>query len=78
MRPALVSSGLFGARGRFLAGEERTFHQLRLFQEFVIKRIRASGAKRVWAYFNNDREGYAIKNARAFLRLLREGAGPRL
>jgi uncharacterized protein YecE (DUF72 family) len=26
-------------------------------------RIRASGAKTVWAYFNNDREGFAIKNA---------------
>lgn len=33
-------------------------------------RIRASGARRVWAYFNNDRDGYAIKNARALLRLL--------
>lgn len=33
-------------------------------------RIRASGAKRVWAYFNNDREGFAIKNARTLLRLL--------
>ncbi len=35
------------------------------------ERIRASGAKRVWAYFNNDREGYAIKNARELLRQLR-------
>ena len=34
-------------------------------------RIRASGAKRVWAYFNNDREGYAIKNARELIRLLK-------
>jgi uncharacterized protein YecE (DUF72 family) len=25
--------------------------------------IRVSGAKRVWAYFNNDRDCYAIKNA---------------
>jgi uncharacterized protein YecE (DUF72 family) len=33
-------------------------------------RICASGASRVWAYFNNDREGYAIKNARMLLRLL--------
>jgi uncharacterized protein YecE (DUF72 family) len=33
-------------------------------------RIRASGAKRVWAYFNNDREGYAIENATALQRLL--------
>lgn len=34
-------------------------------------RIRACGAKQVWAYFNNDRDGYAIKNAGALLRLLR-------
>lgn len=33
--------------------------------------IRNSGARRVWAYFNNDRDGYAVKNARAFLRLMR-------
>jgi uncharacterized protein YecE (DUF72 family) len=31
------------------------------------KRIHDSGAKRVWAYFNNDRGGFAIKNARRFL-----------
>ena len=37
-----------------------------------VKRIRESGAKRVWAYFNNDREGYAIKNARELLRQLRQ------
>ena len=34
-------------------------------------RIRASGAKRVWAYFNNDRECYAIKNAKELIRLLK-------
>ena len=34
--------------------------------------IRASGAVRVWAYFNNDRNGYAVKNARALLRQLRQ------
>ena len=34
------------------------------------KRIEESGAKTVWAYFNNDRDGYAIKNARALMRLL--------
>ena len=40
-------------------------------------RIRASGAKRVWAYFNNDRECYAIKNAKALTRLLKaKGARP--
>jgi uncharacterized protein YecE (DUF72 family) len=35
-------------------------------------KIRASSAKRVWAYFNNDRDAYAIKNARALLRLLKK------
>ena len=38
-----------------------------------VARIRASGAKRVWAYFNNDRDGYAIKNARELLRQLKAG-----
>ena len=38
-----------------------------------VERVRDAKPTRVWAYFNNDREGYAIKNARAFLRLLREG-----
>jgi uncharacterized protein YecE (DUF72 family) len=35
------------------------------------ERIRKSTARRVWAYFNNDREGYAIKNARSLLRRIR-------
>jgi uncharacterized protein YecE (DUF72 family) len=39
-------------------------------QEWVAK-VRASNATRIWAYFNNDRDGYAIANARMFLRLLR-------
>ena len=34
-------------------------------------RIKDSGAARVWAYFNNDREGYAIKNARELTRQLK-------
>jgi uncharacterized protein YecE (DUF72 family) len=34
-------------------------------------RIRACGAKRVWVYFNNDRECYAIKNARELIRQLK-------
>jgi hypothetical protein len=38
-----------------------------------VQRIRESGAKRVWAYFNNDRECYAIKNARELLRQLKRG-----
>ena len=36
-----------------------------------VDKIRASGAKRVWAYFNNDRDGFALKNARSLLRMLR-------
>ena len=42
-------------------------------QELAVwaERIRGSGARRVWAYFNNDREGYAIKNARTLIRLLK-------
>ena len=31
------------------------------------ERIRESGAKRVWVYFNNDRDGYALKNAKEFV-----------
>lgn len=34
-------------------------------------RIRESKAERVWAYFNNDRDGYAIKNAKELGRMLR-------
>ena len=34
-------------------------------------RIRSSGARRAWVYFNNDREGYAIRNARELIRQLR-------
>lgn len=33
-------------------------------------KIRDSGAKRAWVYFNNDHEGFAPKNALAMLRLL--------
>jgi uncharacterized protein YecE (DUF72 family) len=33
-------------------------------------KIKASGANRVWAYFNNDRDGHAIKNARTLRRQL--------
>jgi uncharacterized protein YecE (DUF72 family) len=38
------------------------------------RRIRASGATRVWAYFNNDRDCYAISNARELRRQLESGA----
>lgn len=39
-------------------------------------RIVASGAKEVWVYFNNDRQGYAIKNALGLRRLLRTKIKP--
>lgn len=35
------------------------------------QRIRASGATRVWIYFNNDNDGYAVKNAAEMRRLLK-------
>jgi uncharacterized protein YecE (DUF72 family) len=35
------------------------------------QRIVASGAEEVWVYFNNDREGHAIKNALVLRRMLR-------
>ncbi len=38
------------------------------------RRIKESGARRVWAYFNNDREAHAIKNARQLQRLLASGS----
>jgi uncharacterized protein YecE (DUF72 family) len=41
------------------------------------ERIEESGAATVWAYFNNDRDGYAIKNARALSRVLRLSSGGR-
>lgn len=37
-------------------------------------RIRKSGAERVWAYFNNDRNAYAITNAKTLWRLLQKQA----
>ena len=39
-----------------------------------VTRVRASGATRVWAYFNNDRDGRAIRNARELLRQLKSTA----
>ena len=39
-------------------------------------RIKTSGATRVWAYFNNDRQCFAIKNARAFKRQLTRAIRP--
>jgi len=41
-----------------------------------LDRIRASGAEEVWVYFNNDRDGFAIKNALRLRRMLRTSARP--
>lgn len=37
-----------------------------------VQRIHRSGAKSVWAYFNNDRDGNAIKNAKRLAALLKD------
>jgi uncharacterized protein YecE (DUF72 family) len=34
------------------------------------RKIRESGAREAWIYFNNDREGFAIKNAKQLRRML--------
>ena len=39
------------------------------------ERIRASGAKNVWVYFNNDRGGHSIKNAKTLRELLSGNKG---
>src|SRR6201999_3095035 len=36
-----------------------------------VERIKASGCKRVWAYFNNDYEAFSIKNAAELIRQLK-------
>lgn len=36
------------------------------------ERIRGCGARQSWVYFNNDRDGHAIKNAKQLLSLLRD------
>jgi uncharacterized protein YecE (DUF72 family) len=35
-----------------------------------LQRIKSCGTERVWAYFNNDREGNSLRNARLFRQLL--------
>lgn len=41
-----------------------------------LSRIRASGASEAWIYFNNDHEGFAIKNALMLRRYAQEKAAP--
>ncbi len=42
--------------------------ELQLWKERAVE----CGAKRIWAYFNNDREGFAIQNALVFRAMLEE------
>ena len=35
------------------------------------EKIRTSGAKRAWIYFDNDRDAHAIKNAKTLMRMLK-------
>lgn len=46
-------------------GVERWYRHDYSYEELTVwaDRIRTVRAKRVWVYFNNDRDGYAIKNA---------------
>lgn len=37
-----------------------------------VERIEKANAQRVWVYFNNDRDGYAIANAKTLARLLKK------
>lgn len=55
-----------------LHGTEQWYRHDYSEQELTVwaKRIQESGAKRVWAYFNNDYDGYATKNAMTFTSLL--------
>jgi len=54
-------------------GTERWYHHdyTPAALEVWVSRLRTSGAKKVWAYFNNDWDGFALKNARTLMRLLR-------
>lgn len=58
-------------------GVERWYRHDYSHDELLVwaHRIRAAGAKRVWVYFNNDFDGYAIKNA-IMLREILEGMEP--
>jgi uncharacterized protein YecE (DUF72 family) len=40
------------------------------------EKIRATSAEEAWIYFNNDREGHAVKNALMLRRILRRGPAP--
>jgi uncharacterized protein YecE (DUF72 family) len=39
------------------------------------EKIRTSGAKRAWIYFDNDRDAHAIKNAKTLMRMMKDMGG---
>ena len=53
-------------------GVEKWYRHDYSLEELTVwaERIRNSQARRVWVYFNNDRDGYAIKNATALAAIL--------
>lgn len=59
-------------------GKSHWYHQEYSEEELAqwATHIQESGAVCVWAYFNNDREGYAIKNARELLWQLNAARAP--
>ena len=58
-------------------GPKRWYHHDYSDEELLewANKIKASDAKRVWIYFNNDNDAYAPKNALVLRRLL-GGFGP--
>ena len=61
-----------------LSGRSRWYRHDYSQEELKVwaRRIGASGAREAWVYFNNDREGFAIKNALTLRRLMRRTALP--
>ncbi|HEX2548200.1 MAG TPA: DUF72 domain-containing protein, partial [Gammaproteobacteria bacterium] len=55
-------------------GKSKWYHHKYSKQELKhwIDLIKKSKAKRIWAYFNNDREGFAIQNAKEFIKQLKK------
>lgn len=54
-------------------GKDKWYRHFYTKQELTVwvDRIEQSKATRVWAYFNNDHEGYAVKNAETLNRMLK-------
>ena len=55
-------------------GVERWYRHDYTHEELLVwaHRIRDAGAKRIWIYFNNDFDGYAVKNAAMLNEILRD------